>query len=171
MSLKYGGQVLDLLFSIRIPSRYAFDKYLFSRFDDRVCRYIFFWLYDTTSVAGNLFRQIINERYNINLINDPKKDALATVNSNIAVNNRVSSEKKFMFDSIGHAVLCVNDSAAHMGEKIRQKPVNLQQVNRSLQLVLVMRFSSCIVIILLRYHEWVSIFYLLSFDCAHNKIN
>jgi hypothetical protein len=69
---------------------------LFSKFDDRVCRYIFFWLYDITSVAGNLFRQIINERYNINLINDPKKDALATVDSNIAVNNRVSSKKKFM---------------------------------------------------------------------------
>ncbi len=45
-----------------------------------------------------------------------KKDALATVDSNIAVNNRVSSKKKFMFDSIGHAVLCVNDTA-HMGEK------------------------------------------------------
>jgi hypothetical protein len=100
---------------MRIPSRYAFDKYLFSKFDDRVCRYIFFWLYDTRSVAGNLFRQIINERYNINLINEPKKDALATVDSNIAVNNRVSS-KKFMFDSIGHTVLCVNDTA-HMGEK------------------------------------------------------
>lgn len=38
------------------------------------------------------------------------------VDSNIAVNNRVSSKKKFMFDSIGHAVLCVNDTA-HMGEK------------------------------------------------------
>ena len=95
---------------MRIASRYALDKYLFPKLDDRVCRYIFFWLYDTTSVAGNLFRQIINERYNINLINDPKKDALVTVDSNKAVNNRVSSKKKFMFDSIGHAVLCVNDT-------------------------------------------------------------
>ena len=75
---EFGNMVDKFLTFYFLCAFLSFDKYLFSKFDDGVCRYIFFWLSDTTSLAGNLFRQIINERYNINLINDPKKDALVT---------------------------------------------------------------------------------------------
>jgi polyhydroxyalkanoate synthase len=73
------GLVMDLLFIMRNPPRYAFDKYLkwFEKSNDAEFVDTFFdverWLYDTPSVPGNLFRQIINDCYKNNLLIIPNK--------------------------------------------------------------------------------------------------
>jgi len=73
------GQVLDLLFILRNPPRYTFDKYLklFEKLNDAEFVDTFFdvekWLYDTPSAPGSLFRQIINDCYKNNLLIIPNK--------------------------------------------------------------------------------------------------
>jgi polyhydroxyalkanoate synthase len=68
------GQVLDMIFLMRNPPRYAFDKYLkfLERLHDKEFVSTFLdtesWLYDTPSVPGNLHRQIINDCYKHNLL-------------------------------------------------------------------------------------------------------
>lgn len=55
-------QLLDLLFVMRNPPRYPFDKYLklFEKLNDIEFVNTFFdverWLYDTPSIPGNIFR-------------------------------------------------------------------------------------------------------------------
>jgi polyhydroxyalkanoate synthase len=68
------GQVLDMIFLMRNPPRYAFDKYLkfLERLRDKEFVSTFIdtesWLYDTPPVPGNLHRQIINDCYKHNLL-------------------------------------------------------------------------------------------------------
>jgi polyhydroxyalkanoate synthase subunit PhaC len=68
------GQVLDMVFLMRNPPRYAFDKYLkfLGRLQDRDFVSTFIdterWLYDTPPIPGNLYRQIINDCYKHNLL-------------------------------------------------------------------------------------------------------
>jgi polyhydroxyalkanoate synthase len=77
------GQVLDLAFLMRNPPRYGFDKYLklYQRFHDKEFVDTFIdverWLYDTPSIPGALFREIINDCYLKNLlISDGKMEVL-----------------------------------------------------------------------------------------------
>src|ERR671923_1711104 len=73
------GYILDLLFIMRNPPRYAFDKYLrlFEKLNDAEFVNTFFdvekWLYDTPSIPGNLFRRIINDCYKNNLLITPNQ--------------------------------------------------------------------------------------------------
>ena len=68
------GYMLDLLFVMRNPPRYAFDKYLklLDKLNDPEFVDTFFdvekWLYDTPSIPGSLFRQIITKCYKENLL-------------------------------------------------------------------------------------------------------
>jgi polyhydroxyalkanoate synthase subunit PhaC len=68
------GQVLDIVFLMRNPPRYAFNKYLklLERIHDKEFVSTFIdtenWLYDTPPVPGNLHRQIINDCYKYNLL-------------------------------------------------------------------------------------------------------
>jgi polyhydroxyalkanoate synthase subunit PhaC len=68
------GQVLDMVFLVRNPPRYGFDKYLkfLERLQDTEFVSTFIdtesWLYDTPPVPGNLHRQIINDCYKNNLL-------------------------------------------------------------------------------------------------------
>ena len=73
------GYILDLLFVMRNPPRYAFDKYLklLDKLNDSEFVDTFFdvekWLYDTPSIPGTLFRQIITKCYKENLLVVPNK--------------------------------------------------------------------------------------------------
>ncbi len=68
------GQILDLVFLMRNPPRYAFDKYLkfLQRLQDKEFVSTFIdtenWLYDTPPIPGNLHRKIINDCYKHNLL-------------------------------------------------------------------------------------------------------
>ncbi|MDQ4067158.1 MAG: poly-beta-hydroxybutyrate polymerase, partial [Thermoproteota archaeon] len=68
------GQVLDMIFIMRNPPRYAFNKYLklLEKLQDKEFVRTFIdterWLYDTPPVPGNLHRQIINDCYKSNLL-------------------------------------------------------------------------------------------------------
>lgn len=68
------GQVLDIVFLMRNPPRYAFNKYLklLERIHDKEFVSTFIdtenWLYDTPPVPGSLHRQIINDCYKHNLL-------------------------------------------------------------------------------------------------------
>jgi polyhydroxyalkanoate synthase subunit PhaC len=68
------GQVLDIVFLMRNPPRYAFNKYLkfLERLHDEEFVSTFIdtenWLYDTPPVPGNLHRRIINNCYKYNLL-------------------------------------------------------------------------------------------------------
>jgi polyhydroxyalkanoate synthase len=74
------GQVLDIVFLMRNPLRYAFNKYLklVERLQDREFVSTFVdtenWLYDTPPVPGNLHRQIINDCYKYNLLASNKME-------------------------------------------------------------------------------------------------
>ena len=75
------GQLLDTLFLMRNPPRYTFDKYLklFKRIDDKKFAKTFFdvesWLYNTPSIPGNIYSQIINDCYKNNLLIQPARTA------------------------------------------------------------------------------------------------
>ena len=118
------GQLLDILFLMRNPPRYTFDKYLklFKRIDDKEFVNTFFdvegWLYNTPFIPGNLYSQIINDCYKNNLLIEPakmkvngkkidirnvsvplliidaEKDDLISTDSSIAAADYVSSSKK-----------------------------------------------------------------------------
>jgi polyhydroxyalkanoate synthase subunit PhaC len=68
------GQVLDLAFLMRDPSRYGFDKYMrfLHKLYDREFVDTFIdverWLYDTPPIPGGLYRQIIDDCYRNNLL-------------------------------------------------------------------------------------------------------
>jgi polyhydroxyalkanoate synthase len=68
------GQVIDLAFAMRNPPRYTFDKYfkLFKKPDDMEFVNTFInverWLYDTPSIPGNLYSQIVKNCYKDNLL-------------------------------------------------------------------------------------------------------
>jgi polyhydroxyalkanoate synthase len=68
------GHVLDMIFLMRNPPRYAFDKYLkfLEKLQDKEFVRTFIdterWLNDTPPVPGNLHRQIINDCYKSNLL-------------------------------------------------------------------------------------------------------
>jgi polyhydroxyalkanoate synthase subunit PhaC len=68
------GQVLDLAFLVRDPSRYGFDKYMrfLQRLYDREFVDTFIdverWLYNTPPIPGGLYRQIIDDCYRNNLL-------------------------------------------------------------------------------------------------------
>jgi polyhydroxyalkanoate synthase len=74
------GQLLDMIFLMRNPPRYAFDKYLkfLERLHDEEFVSTFIdterWLYDTPPVPGNLHRQIINDCYKHNLLASNKME-------------------------------------------------------------------------------------------------
>jgi polyhydroxyalkanoate synthase len=74
------GQVLDMVFLMRNPPRYAFNKYLkfLERLQDKEFVSTFIdtesWLYDTPPVPGNLHRQIINDCYKHNLLASNKME-------------------------------------------------------------------------------------------------
>src|SRR5215208_6455954 len=68
------GQVLDMIFLMRNPPRYIFNKYLnfLERLHDTEFVSTFIdtdnWLYNTPPVPGNLHRHIINDCYKHNLL-------------------------------------------------------------------------------------------------------
>lgn len=135
------GQVLDLAFLMRNPPRYAFDKYvkLFLKTGDRHFVDTFLavekWLYDTPSIPGRLYRQIIDDCYKGNMLVQNKmvvggmkidlkevdiplltvvaqKDDLASPESTLAVNDYVSSKDKASLESPGgHVGLCIGSQA------------------------------------------------------------
>ena len=136
------GQLLDTLFLMRNPPRYTFDKYLklFKRIDDKEFVNTFFdvegWLYNTPSIPGSIYSQIINDCYKNNLLIQPakmkvngkkidirnvsvplliidaEKDDLVSTDSSIAAVDYVSSSKKeFLTNPGGHVALCISNSA------------------------------------------------------------
>jgi polyhydroxyalkanoate synthase subunit PhaC len=136
------GQLLDTLFLMRNPPRYTFDKYLklFKRINDKEFVNTFFdvegWLYNTPSIPGNIYSQIINDCYKNNLLIQParmkvngkkvdignvsvplliidaEKDDLVSTDSSIAAVDYVSSSKKeFLTNPGGHVALCISNSA------------------------------------------------------------
>jgi polyhydroxyalkanoate synthase subunit PhaC len=74
------GQLLDMIFLMRNPPRYAFDKYLkfLERLHDKEFVSTFIdtesWLYDTPPIPGNLNLQIINDCYKHNLLASNKME-------------------------------------------------------------------------------------------------
>lgn len=135
------GQVLDLGFIMRNPSRFAFDKYVkfFKKMHNKSFVDTFLaverWLYNTPPIPGNLYRDIIDGCYKKNALFkseialDGKKadlskidmpvltitaehDDLASPESTLAVLDVVSSKDK---DSIkmprGHVGLCIGGRA------------------------------------------------------------
>jgi polyhydroxyalkanoate synthase len=74
------GQLLDMIFLMRNPPRYAFDKYLkfLERLHDKDFVSTFIdtesWLYDTPPIPGNLNLQIINDCYKHNLLASNKME-------------------------------------------------------------------------------------------------
>jgi len=68
------GQFLDLLFIMRNPPRFLFDRYLklYKKFHDIEFVNTFIdierWLYNTQPIPGDLHRQIINNCYKNNLL-------------------------------------------------------------------------------------------------------
>src|ERR671930_41760 len=137
------GQVFDLLFIMRNPPRYAFDKYMkfFKKLDDTDFVKTFFdvenWLYDTPPIPGNLYGQIINDCYknnllitpnrmkidgkgidlrNVNvplLVIDAEKDDLVTGSSSMAVSEYVSSKEKEFLINPGGHVALCIGDTAH----------------------------------------------------------
>src|SRR5919106_6643803 len=136
------GQLLDTLFLMRNPPRYTFDNYLklFKRIDDKEFVNTFFdvegWLYNTPSIPGSIYSQIINDCYKNNLLIQPakmkvngkkidirnvsvplliidaEKDDLVSTDSSIAAVDYVSSIKKeFLTNLGGHVALCISNSA------------------------------------------------------------
>ena len=136
------GQLLDTLFLMRNPPRYTFDKYLklFKRIGDKEFVNTFFdvegWLYNTPSIPGSIYSQIINDCYKNNLLIQPakmkvngkkidirnvsvplliidaEKDDLVSTDSSIAAVDYVSSIKKeFLTNPGGHVALCISNSA------------------------------------------------------------
>ena len=137
------GQVFDLLFIMRNPPRYAFDKYLrlFKKLDDKDFVKTFFdvenWLYDTPPIPSSLYGQIINDCYknnllitpngmkidgkgidlrNVNvplLVIDAEKDDLVTGSSSMAVSEYVSSKEKEFLINPGGHVALCIGDTAH----------------------------------------------------------
>ncbi len=136
------GQALDVAFLLRNPIRYTIMKYLnlFKRIDDRAFVETFFaverWLYNTPTVPGRFYEQIIEDLYKGNalikgiLTVDGKRvdlksidlplltiiaenDDLTAPASTLAVNDHTSSsEKRVMSIPGGHVGLCIS-SIAH----------------------------------------------------------
>ncbi len=135
------GQVLDLAFLMRNPPRYVFDKYVkfLQKMGDRQFVDTFLavekWLYDTPSIPGRLYRQIIDDCYKGNLLVQNKmtvggrqidlkevdiplltvvaqKDDLTSPESTLAVIDCVSSKDKTSLESPGgHVGLCISSQA------------------------------------------------------------
>ena len=136
------GQVLDLGFILRNPPRYTFDKYLKlskklhdARFVDTFIA-VEKWLYDTPSIPGNLYRQIVDDCYKKNLLIRPnqmevggkqidlgkidvplltvvaERDDLVSRESSLALKDHVSSKVKESLEIPGgHVGLCVSTRA------------------------------------------------------------
>jgi polyhydroxyalkanoate synthase subunit PhaC len=135
------GQFLDLLFIMRNPPRFLFDRYLklYKKFHDIEFVNTFIdierWLYDTPPIPGDLHRQIINNCYKNNLLIlnkmeivgeeidlgkvtipllmiDAEKDDLVSKDSALAVSSYVSSKEKESITYYGGNVeLCISDVA------------------------------------------------------------
>lgn len=136
------GQALDIAFLLRNPVRYTAMKYLnlWKRINDRAFVETFYaverWLYNTPTVPGRFYEQIIEDLYKGNMlvrgllevdgkridlksINIPlltivaENDDLTAPASTLAVNDHVSSkEKRVMSIPGGHVGLCIS-SIAH----------------------------------------------------------
>ncbi|MEO9364676.1 MULTISPECIES: alpha/beta fold hydrolase [Candidatus Nitrosocaldus] len=136
------GQALDIAFLLRNPVRYTVMKYLnlWKRINDRAFVETFYaverWLYNTPTVPGRFYEQIIEDLYKGNMLVrgllevDGKRvdlksidiplltivaenDDLTAPASTLAVNDHVSSkEKRVMSIPGGHVGLCIS-SIAH----------------------------------------------------------
>jgi polyhydroxyalkanoate synthase len=132
------GRILDLIFMLRNPPRYTFDKYwkMLNKLYDKEFMNTFIavekWLYNTPPIPGKLYLQMINDCYrNNNLISNTMKldnriidlsrvdvplltviaerDDLASPESCLAVNDYVSSkDKKTLRFNGGHVGLCIS---------------------------------------------------------------
>jgi polyhydroxyalkanoate synthase subunit PhaC len=135
------GRILDLVFMLRNPPRYTSDKYwkMLNKLYDKEFMNTFIavekWLYNTPSIPGKLYLQMINDCYrNNNLISNTMKldnriidlsrvdvplltviaerDDLASPESCLAVNDYVSSkDKKTLKFNGGHVGLCISSNA------------------------------------------------------------
>lgn len=135
------GQILDLAFIMRNPPKYAFDKYLnfFQKINDKEFIDTFIavekWLYDTPSIPGKIYSQIITDCYKnnlliankmtignsvINLYNidmplltiTAKNDDLVSPESTLAISKYISSKDiQSLQISGGHVGLCISTIA------------------------------------------------------------
>ncbi|MGE3859875.1 MAG: hypothetical protein AB7F53_07785 [Nitrososphaeraceae archaeon] len=135
------GRIIDLLFMLRNPPRYIFDKYwkMLNKLYDKDLMNTFIavekWLYNTPSIPGKLYLQMINDCYiNNNLISNTmeldigtidlsrvdiplltviaERDDLASPESCLAVKDHISSkDKNILKFNGGHVGLCISSKA------------------------------------------------------------